>query len=175
MSELLEPKEFAKALATAFIVDIDNSPMLKESIASGNIGPIQLKGMISRDIRSSSPLFTETSKVVKKQASLQSGMGQDWVSSLSNAIAGVAVAATTYLAGKKVVESEKDKADAIVQATEAAKQLATRQAAIDTAKSSLSPPASGEVAIPGVGNVPIWGIAAGGLAVVIGGILLFRR
>lgn len=176
MSELLDSDAFAKALATAFIIDIDNTPTIKEGVASGSIGPIQLRGMISRDIRSNSPLFPEMAKVIKHQASLQAGMGQDWVSSLSSAIAGVAVAATTYLAGKKVVESEKDKAQAVVDATNAAKSLQERQAQIDAAKNAITQaPAAGEVAVPGVGNVPIWGIAAGGLVVIVGGILLLRR
>lgn len=175
MTELLEDTSFAEALASAFVSDVSNAPALKSQIEDGVVDAEKLQKMISKDVRSGSPLFPKVGEVIKDQAKLQAGMGQDWVASLTGAIAGVAVAATTYLAGKKVAAAQEDKANAIVQATATAKTVADQQAQLDAAKARLAPPASvGDVLTSTVAGVPVWTIPVG-LAAIIGVALLLRR
>jgi hypothetical protein len=175
MTELLETGNLARELSSAFVADIDNAPALKDAIARGAIGPARLHQMLSKDIRSNSPLFPRLGKVVRAQATLQAGMGQDWVGSLSQALVGVSLAAVTYLSGKKVVESEKEKAAAVTSAVAAAQTTAAQQAQLEAAKAKVGQSGSiSDVLTSTVAGVPVWVIPAG-LAAIIAGYLALRR
>ena len=179
MTELLDSEKFASAIATAFVSDIDHAPALKEAVADGHVSAERLRQIVSRDIRSSSPLFPRLGEVVRSQAALQSGMGADpaptdWVSSLANILSTVTLTTVNYLGGKKILAAEKERAEAVVQATAAARAAADRQAQLDAARERLAQSSSGNVLTSTVAGVPVWTIPVG-LAAIIGGYLIFRR
>jgi len=181
MAELLAGPDFARAIATAFVSDVDRAPALKDAISRGFIGAEKLRQMISQDIRSNSKRFPRLGELFRSQADLQTGMGAeeastDWFSSAIKLLTTTVVTGVTYLQGKKVLEAEKERAEATVSAVEQARQTAAKRAELDATRERLaqSQQAKREVGlVPGLG-IPIWTVPVG-LAAIIGGILLLKR
>lgn len=179
MTELLAERDFARAISSAFVADMASAPELRRAIASGMIGPRKLRDMMVRAAEAEAsgfpgvPTFPNLRRLVRERISIQgrirsAGMGQDWMASMIGAIGAVAVAASTYTAGRDLAKAEKEKAEAIAAA-------AKRQAELDAARERLaySQQARVEAGLQPSGGVPGWALPAAG-AVVVGGFLLLR-
>lgn len=179
MTELLAEREFARALSSAFVADLEAAPELREAIASGIIGPRRLRDMMVRAAESEAsgypgvPTFPNLRRLVRERIRLEGrirsfGMGQDWVASMVGAIGAVANAAVAYTVGKDIAKAERERAQAIAAA-------AARQAELDAARERLaySQQAKAEAGFPSGAGLPGWVLPAAAAAVV-GGVLVLR-